>query len=70
MFQLEEPGTKFSSSKIVPGAKKVPGLGLVLSKGTGTLGAGFAELTASCACVSCLLLSIDIFVLINTPHNC
>lgn len=42
MFRPVEQGIIFSSSAIVPGAKKVPAPEVVLSDGPGTIGAEFA----------------------------
>lgn len=38
------PGSKLSSSTIVPGAKRVPALGLVFPHGSGIIRAEFAGL--------------------------
>lgn len=42
LFQPEEPGSIFSTSAMVPGAKTDPGLRRVFSKGPRTVGADFA----------------------------
>lgn len=44
MFGLEDPGSKCCSSAMVPGVKEVPLLGLVLSRGQGTMEKEFAVL--------------------------